>query len=53
MIAITAEIFGVLDYLDYLEKNAVKVLKDRNVPTPFALMGKKSRVYFEPMGQCC
>ncbi len=48
--AITAEIFGVLDYLDYLEKNAVKVLKDRNVPTPFALMGKKSRVYFEPMG---
>jgi aldehyde dehydrogenase (NAD+) len=48
--AITAEIFGVLDFLDYLEKNAVKVLSDRKVSTPFALMGKKSKVYFEPLG---
>jgi len=48
--AITAEIFGVLDFLDYLEKNAVKFLSDRKVPTPFALMGKKSRVYIEPLG---
>ena len=48
--AITAEIFGVLDYLDYLEKNAVKILSDRKVSTPFALMGKKSKIYFEPLG---
>ncbi|MBU1340081.1 MAG: aldehyde dehydrogenase family protein [Proteobacteria bacterium] len=48
--AITAEIFGVLDFLDYLEKNAVKILSDRNVATPFALMGKKSKIYFEPLG---
>ncbi|WDP93316.1 MAG: aldehyde dehydrogenase family protein [Desulfobacter sp.] len=48
--AITAEIFGVLDFLDYLEKNALKFLGDRKVPTPFALMGKKSKVYFEPLG---
>jgi acyl-CoA reductase-like NAD-dependent aldehyde dehydrogenase len=48
--AITAEIFGVLDFLDYLEKNAVKVLSDRKVATPFALMGKRSKVYFEPLG---
>jgi acyl-CoA reductase-like NAD-dependent aldehyde dehydrogenase len=48
--AITAEIFGVLDFLDYLEKNAVKILSDRKVSTPFALMGKKSKVYFEPLG---
>lgn len=48
--AITAEIFGVLDFLDYLEKNAVKILSDRKVPTPFALMGKKSKIYFEPLG---
>ncbi|MCG8686733.1 MAG: aldehyde dehydrogenase family protein, partial [Desulfobacterales bacterium] len=46
----TAEIFGVLDFLDYLEKNAVKFLGDRKVPTPFALMGKTSKVYFEPLG---
>lgn len=48
--AITAEIFGVLDFLDYLEKNAVKFLSDRKVPTPLALMGKSSKVYFEPLG---
>jgi len=48
--AITAEIFGTLDFLDYLEKNAVKSLKDRKVATPFALMGKSSKVYFEPLG---
>jgi aldehyde dehydrogenase (NAD+) len=48
--ALTAEIFGTLDHLDYLEKNAVKMLADRKVPTPFALMGKKSKIYFEPMG---
>jgi acyl-CoA reductase-like NAD-dependent aldehyde dehydrogenase len=48
--ALTAEIFGTLDHLDYLEKNAVKTLADRKVPTPFALMGKKSKIYFEPMG---
>jgi aldehyde dehydrogenase (NAD+) len=48
--AITAEIFGVLDFLDYLEKHSKKYLKDRKVPTPFALMGKKSKVFFEPLG---
>ncbi len=48
--AITAEIFGVLDFLDYLEKNAAKVLSDRKVSTPLALMGKRSKVYFEPLG---
>ncbi len=48
--AITAEIFGVLDFLDYLEKNAVKFLSDRKVATPFALMGKSSKVWFEPLG---
>ncbi len=48
--ALTAEIFGTLDHLDYLEKNALKVLADRKVPTPFALMGKRSKIYFEPVG---
>ncbi len=48
--ALTAEIFGTLDHLDYIEKNARKVLADRKVPTPFALMGKQSKIYFEPLG---
>ena len=48
--AITAEIFGVLDFLDYLEKNAIKFLSERKVATPFALMGKSSKIWFEPLG---
>ena len=48
--ALTAEIFGTLDHLDYLCKNSGRILADRKVPTPLALMGKKSRIYFEPLG---
>ncbi|MGD8835769.1 MAG: aldehyde dehydrogenase family protein [Desulfobacteraceae bacterium] len=48
--ALTAEIFGTLDHLNYLQKNARKVMADRKVPTPFALMGKQSKIYFEPLG---
>ncbi len=48
--ALTAEIFGTLDHLDYLRKTAAKELADRRVPTPLALMGKKSRIYIEPLG---
>jgi len=48
--ALMSEIFGILDHLAYLEKHAVKILADRKVPTPLALMGKKSKIYFEPMG---
>jgi len=48
--ALISEIFGILDHLTYLEKNGEKMLKDRKVSTPIALMGKKSRIYYEPMG---
>ncbi len=48
--ALVSEIFGVLDHLVFLEKYAAKALKDKKVPTPLALMGKKSRIYYEPMG---
>ncbi len=48
--ALISEIFGVLDHLTYLEKSGRKMLKDKKVSTPIALMGKKSRIYFEPMG---
>ncbi len=48
--ALTSEIFGVLDHLDYLQKHAPKILADRKAPTPMALMGKKSKIYFEPLG---
>lgn len=48
--ALMSEIFPVLDHLHYLEKNAFKALRPRKISTPLALMGKKSRVYFEPLG---
>ncbi len=48
--ALMSEIFPILDHLAYLEGHATKVLADRKVHTPLALMGKSSWVYFEPMG---
>lgn len=48
--ALVSEIFSTLDHLAYLEKQAGKILSDRAVSTPMSLMGKKSLVYFEPMG---
>ncbi len=50
MDALLSEIFTTLDVIDYYEKNAEKMLADRTVKTPILLMGKKSRVYFEPIG---
>ncbi len=48
--ALVSEVFGVLDHLVWLEKNAAGALADEKVATPIALMGKKSRIQYEPMG---
>lgn len=48
--ALISEIFGVLDNLAWLEKNTARALADEKVPTPLALMGKKSRLWYEPLG---
>ncbi|MBI2519853.1 MAG: aldehyde dehydrogenase family protein [Bdellovibrio sp.] len=48
--ALVSEIFSILDHLDFLLKAARKGLSDIHVKTPVALMGKKSRVFVEPMG---
>ena len=48
--ALISEIFGVLDNLAWLEKNAPRYLKERKVHTPIALMGKTSWLWFEPLG---
>ena len=44
------EIFPVLDLIQHYQKTAHKVLADERVPTPLVLFGKKSRVYYEPLG---
>ncbi len=48
--ALMSEIFPVLDSLDYLERQAPRILADRKVHTPLFLMGKSSKVLFEPLG---
>jgi len=48
--ALISEIFGVLDNLHYLESHAGKALHDHKQPTPIALMGKKSWLFYEPLG---
>ena len=48
--ALMSEIYPILDHLDYLLKNAEGVLADQKVKTPIAMLGKKSKVFFEPLG---
>lgn len=48
--ALTSEILGVLDVIDFYKKNAVKILADKDAHTPLLLMGKKSKIYYEPLG---
>tara|TARA_R110000868_G_scaffold159516_7_gene388404 strand:+ start:1140 stop:3083 length:1944 start_codon:yes stop_codon:yes gene_type:complete len=48
--ALVSEIFGVLDHLAFLESQAISALKDEKIKTPIALLGKSSKVYYEPLG---
>jgi len=48
--ALLMEIFPVLDCITYYEKNAASMLADETIKTPLALRGKKSYVFYEPLG---
>ena len=48
--AFTSEIFAVLDSIDYYKGHAKKILADKKVHTPIFQLGKKSRIYYEPLG---
>ncbi len=48
--ALVSEIFPVLDHLHYLANNADETLTDEEITTPIALMGKNSKIYYEPLG---
>jgi acyl-CoA reductase-like NAD-dependent aldehyde dehydrogenase len=45
-----SEIFGAMDSIAWLESNAVKALADEKKPTPMTMMGKKSRLWYQPRG---
>lgn len=47
---LTSELFPLFEHLDFLKNQAEKALKDETVPTPIAMMGKKSVVWHEPLG---
>lgn len=48
--ALIMDVFPSLDIMDYYEKNAVRILSDKRVKTPLMLIGKKSKVVYDPMG---
>ncbi|WP_433861560.1 aldehyde dehydrogenase family protein [Pseudomonas thivervalensis] len=48
--ALIAEILGTLDWLNWLEKNAERLLKPEKVKTPITLLGKQSLLLHEPLG---
>lgn len=48
--ALILEVFPALDIIDHYQKNAAKYLADDHVKTPVVLMGKQSRVFYEPLG---
>ena len=60
--ALLAEIYPILDMLDYYAKNAVRFLADQKVNTPIVMLGpgltgtvrdffsKKAKIIYEPLG---
>ena len=45
-----SELFPLFEHLEFLELEAEKALKDETVPTPISMMGKSSKIWFEPLG---
>ncbi|MBN2307399.1 MAG: aldehyde dehydrogenase family protein [Candidatus Hydrogenedentes bacterium] len=48
--ALMLEIFPALDTIAYYEQNAERILADQKVKTPIFQLGKKSRIFYEPLG---
>jgi len=48
--ALIAEIIGTVDWINWLEGHAKKLLAPQRVATPITLLGKKSLLLHEPLG---
>ncbi|MBL4734063.1 MAG: aldehyde dehydrogenase family protein, partial [Flavobacteriales bacterium] len=48
--AFTSELFEICDVIHVFAHRAGKVLSDQKVPTPIVLMGKKSKIIYQPLG---
>lgn len=47
---LTSEVFEVCDVIDHFKKVTPKILKDQPTSTPIFLMGKKSKIVYDPLG---
>ena len=48
--ALSTELFEICDLIDTYRDTTPRILADRKVHTPLVLMGKKSKVVFDPLG---
>lgn len=48
--ALTSEIFEIVDVIDVVSKTAEQHLQDEKVSTPLVLLGKTSKVVYQPLG---
>ncbi len=48
--ALSTELFEICDLIDTYRDTAPRILADRKVHTPLVLMGKKSKVVYDPLG---
>jgi aldehyde dehydrogenase (NAD+) len=47
---LTSEFFPLYEHLCFLEREAIASLRSEKIETPIAMMGKKSKIWFEPLG---
>ena len=47
---LVSEVFEVCDVIDHFKKVTPKILKDHPTSTPIFLMGKKSKIVYDPLG---
>lgn len=45
-----SELFPLFEHLEFLEHEATGALKEEKIATPISMMGKSSKVWFEPLG---
>ncbi|OQX32967.1 MAG: hypothetical protein B0D91_15425 [Oceanospirillales bacterium LUC14_002_19_P2] len=48
--AMISDLFQLVEDCQWLVDNVDKILRDKKVPTPITLLGKKSRIYHEARG---
>lgn len=45
-----SELFPLFEHLEFLEHEAEAALKEESIATPISMMGKSSKIWYEPLG---